>query len=35
VSSYAATAATRLYNLAMSLNKTLDRDEEGIACEQA
>jgi hypothetical protein len=26
---------TRLYNLAMSHNKGLDRDHDGIACEQA
>lgn len=26
---------TRLYNLAMSYNRGLDRDKDGIACEQA
>jgi hypothetical protein len=27
--------STRLYNLAMSHNKGLDRDKDGIACEKA
>jgi hypothetical protein len=27
--------STRLYRLAMSYNKGLDRDKDGIACEQA
>jgi Excalibur calcium-binding domain len=27
--------STRLYNLAMSYNRGLDRDHDGIACEQA
>jgi Excalibur calcium-binding domain len=27
--------STRLYNVAMSYNKGLDRDKDGIACEQA
>jgi hypothetical protein len=26
---------TRLYNLAMSYNRGLDRDKDGIACEKA
>jgi nitrogen fixation protein FixH len=27
--------STRLYNLAMSYNKGLDRDHDGVACEKA
>jgi hypothetical protein len=27
--------STRLYNLAMSYNRGLDRDKDGIACEKA
>jgi hypothetical protein len=27
--------STRLYNLAMSYNKGLDRDKDGVACEKA
>jgi hypothetical protein len=26
--------STRLYNIAMSYNRTLDRDKDGIACEK-
>jgi hypothetical protein len=26
--------STRLYNIAMSYNRGLDRDKDGIACEQ-